>query len=205
MSGLQRLRRRRRQITGEHLSRRMQGRAYLMALVALVLVWTALWGSVSPVLVLLGVLFSAVVLLLFPLPALEFRVGLHPWRTVVLVVTFGFAVVRAGLNVCWLAVRPRLPRSEITTVQLDTQSDLVQTLTALAVSLVPGSLIIDADPDRRTLQIHVLDTAPGDLERFAESVRTQERRIVAAVGAGPRDRPPRRTGTGERPTGRRNG
>ena len=49
-------------------------------------------------------------------------------------------------------------------MQLESDSDLLEALTALAVSLVPGSLIVDADSHDRTLTIHVLDaerTADG--------------------------------------------
>jgi multicomponent Na+:H+ antiporter subunit E len=176
-------RQRRRSILGTHLGWREHARAYLLALVALVLVWCALWGSVAPVVVLLGIAAGSVALLLFPLPTLAFRLGIHPWRVLVLLGTFLVEMVAASAQVAWLAVRPRLPRPQILEVQLDTDSDLVQVGTALAVSLVPGSLIVEADPQRRTLLVHVLDGHDEDPAALAESVRAQERRIVAAFGA----------------------
>ena len=72
-----------------------------------------------------------------------FRFGLHPWRMLVLLGRFLWDVVVASIQVGWLAIRPRLPQSEVTTVQLASDSDLLEALTALAVSLVPGQ------PDRR--------------------------------------------------------
>jgi multicomponent Na+:H+ antiporter subunit E len=158
---------------------------YLMTLGALVVVWTALWGSVSPTVVLLGVLVSAAILLLFPLPTMYFRFGLHPWRTIVLIGRFLWDVVVASVHVGWLAVRPRLPQSRVTQVRLASDSDLLEALTALAVSLVPGSLIVDADSGSRTLTIHVLDADKQTDAEFAAQVLAQEDRIRRALGDEP--------------------
>jgi multicomponent Na+:H+ antiporter subunit E len=157
---------------------------YLMALIALVLVWMALWGSASLIVILLGVLISAVILLLFPLPVMQFRFGPHPWRTLVLIGRFLWDVVVASVHVGWLAVRPRPPESRVARVRLASDSDLLEALTALAVSLVPGSLIIDADSDTRTLTIHVLDAANQSPADFTAQVLAQEDRIRRALGDG---------------------
>ena len=166
---------------------------YLMTLGALVLVWTALWGSVSPTVVLLGVIVSAAILLLFPLPTMQFRFGLHPWRSIVLIGRFLWDVVVASVHVAWLAVRPRAPQSRIARIRLASDSDLLEALTALAVSLVPGSLIIDADSGTRTLTIHVLDADQQTDAEFAAQVLAQEDRIRRALGAD--DLPPPPTGS----------
>ena len=157
---------------------------YLLTLVLLVLVWMALWGSASLIVIGIGVVVSALILLLFPLPTMVFRFGIHPWRTLVLVVRFLYDVVIASVQVGWLAIRPRLPKSQITTVQLASDSDLLEALTALAVSLVHGSLIVDADADNRTLTIHVLDAEHRSMDEFAAQVLAQERRIRLALGDG---------------------
>ena len=188
MSAVRRLHRRAVEIRGTASTSR-PGRAgsggwapYLMALVALVLVWMALWGSASLIVVLLGVLVSAVILLLFPLPVMQFRFGPHPWRTLVLIGRFLWDVVVASVHVGWLAVRPRPPESRVARVRLASDSDLLEALTALAVSLVPGSLIIDADSDTRTLTIHVLDAANQSPADFTAQVLAQEDRIRRALG-----------------------
>lgn len=182
MTGVRRLRQRAEAIRGEPAPGSSRWRPYLLTLGFLVLVWMALWGSASLIVILLGVLVGAVVLLLFPLPQMYFSFGLHPWRTLVLIGRFLGDVVVASVHVAWLAVRPRPPHSETTVVQLESDSDLLQALTALAVSLVPGSLIIEIDPRRRTLMIHVLDADQKTMAEFHQQVRDQERRIRAALG-----------------------
>jgi multicomponent Na+:H+ antiporter subunit E len=154
-----------------------------MTIGVLLAVWLALWGSASVPLIGAGLLLAVLVLVLFPLPPIEFRFGLHPWRAAVLAGRFALDVVAASAQVAYLAARRRPPATDVVTVALVTDSDLIQHLTALAVSLVPGSLIIDADPVRRTLTIHVLYPSPRSPARFTAEVLAQEERIRAALGS----------------------
>ncbi|WP_111766219.1 Na+/H+ antiporter subunit E [Nakamurella deserti] len=156
-------------------------RSRLFALVWLLLVWFALWGSFSPALLLVGVGVAALTLWVFPLPPVELVVGVHPLRLLALVGRFLGDVTVGSAQVAWLSVRPGHPRSAITEVQLTTRSDLVQTITAMMVSLVPGSIIVHADPEARTLTIHVLDTRTHDVDDVHRTVLDQERRILRAI------------------------
>jgi multicomponent Na+:H+ antiporter subunit E len=162
---------------------RLHWRAHLITIGALLAVWLALWGSATVPLIAAGLLLAVLVLVLFPLPPIEFRFGLHPWRAAVLAMRFAADVVAASVQVAYLGVRRRPPATDVVTVALATDSDLIQHLTALAVSLVPGSLIIDADPVRRTLTIHVLYPSPRPPDRFAAQVLAQEERIRTALGS----------------------
>lgn len=162
--------------------RAMMWRARIMALVALVAVWLALWGRVTVPLLVGGVLAAAAILALFPLPPVRHRLRLHPWRAIVLASRFAFDVVLASLQVAYLALRKRPPVTDLVVVSLATDSDLVQHFTALAVSLVPGSLIIDADPVARTLTIHALYLNEQPQEIFMGQVLAQENRIRRALG-----------------------
>ncbi|HEY4993074.1 MAG TPA: Na+/H+ antiporter subunit E [Nakamurella sp.] len=211
MNAIRRLRARAVQVRGGAIPGSGGWAPYLITVVALVLVWMALWGSASLIVILIGLVVSMTILLLFPLPTMRFRFGLHPWRMLVLIVRFLLDVVVASVQVGWLAVRPRLPQPQVTTVRLASDSDLLEALTALAVSLVPGSLIVDADSENRTLTIHVLDAEHRSMADFAAQVLAQERRIRLALGDGvyrddpattsrsPSRRPP------DRPAGGRSG
>jgi multicomponent Na+:H+ antiporter subunit E len=159
---------------------------HLLTVVALVAVWLALWGEVTTSLVAGGILLAVLVLVLFPLPPLHFRLGFHPWSMVLLVARFAADVVAASIQVSYLALRPTPPTTDVVTVHLASDSDLIQHLTALAVSLIPGSLIIDADADQRTLTVHVLYSSPRSPDRFAAEVRAQEQRFLAALSSGAR-------------------
>ncbi len=182
MTGARALRERAVRVRGARIPGSGGWRPYLLTMAVMVLIWMALWGSVSIVVIGIGIAVSALILLLFPLPTMDFRFGVHPVRMTVLLLTFLWDVVVASIQVGWLAVRPRPPRGEVTTVRLESDSDLLEALTGLAVSLVPGSLIVDADSDDRTLTIHVLDADRKPMDAFAQQVLAQERRIRLALG-----------------------
>lgn len=156
-------------------------RSRLFALVWLLLVWFALWGAVSPALLLVGLGVAVLTLWVFPLPPVELVVGVHPVRLLALLGRFLGDVAVGSVQVAWLSIRPGHPQSAVTQVQLTTRSDLVQTITAMMVSLVPGSIIVHADPEARTLTIHVLDTRSHGTDRVERTVLDQERRILRAI------------------------
>ena len=77
-----------------------------------------------------------------------------------------------------------MPRSAIVAVGLRAPSDLNLTMTAEALSLVPGSLIVDVDRRRGVLYVHVLGVeSAGQAEQFKQDVLDLERRIVRAFGS----------------------
>ena len=60
----------------------------------------------------------------------------------------------------------------------------VMLLVSLNISLVPGSLVVEADRLRSTLYVHAIDTNnPEDVERAKQTVLTAERRIVRVIGS----------------------
>ena len=153
------------------------------AVVGLTLLWLLMWGEITPVLVVGGVLVSLVVLVVFPFPKADWGGSFRPWPFLVLVSRFAFDLVVASFEVAWLAVRPRpLGRSAVIQVQLHTRSDLLLVLTGELVSLVPGSLLSELDEDRGIITLHVLD-GDQDLSRVEAQVLAQERRVIAALGS----------------------
>ncbi len=148
----------------------------------LTVVWLLLWGAITPTLVVGGLLTSVLVLLLFPFPKAPWRWTVRPWPTLVLVARFVVDLVRASVQVGWLAIRPATPPpSAVVAVPLLTRSELMMTATAELVSLVPGSLLVEIDPEDGVLVLHVLDArSPESIERAIAAVHAQERRVVAA-------------------------
>lgn len=153
------------------------------AVLGLTLLWLLMWGEVTAILVVGGLLVSLVVLVVFPFPKADWGGSFRPWPFVVLVSRFAFDLVVASFQVAWLAVRPRpLGRSAVIQVQLHTRSDLLLVLTGELVSLVPGSLLIELDADHGVVTLHVLD-GEQDLARVEAQVLAQERRVIAALGS----------------------
>jgi multicomponent Na+:H+ antiporter subunit E len=149
----------------------------------LTFVWVALWGDLSTANVLGGLATAVAVCLVFPLPPLRMGLHVHPLRLGWLVLHFLADVVAASAQVAWVTMQlHRQPRNAVIEIDLKTRSDFVLTVVAEMVSLVPGSLVVEARRSTHTLFLHVLDAK--DMSGV-ESMRTQvfalERRVVRAL------------------------
>lgn len=151
----------------------------------LTMVWVLLWGDVSWANVLAGLAVALVVTLAFRMAPIDFHGRVHPWYVLVLLGRFGYDLVKASVEVSILALRPRhTPRGAVIGVQLRSHSDLYLTLTAELVSLVPGSLVVEANRITGRLYLHVLDLAhSGGVEQVRRAVLDQERRVLLALAS----------------------
>ncbi|WDZ86529.1 Na+/H+ antiporter subunit E [Micromonospora cathayae] len=167
------------------LTRRARRRNLATAVVFLVAVWVLLWGTFTWANVISGLVVVAVLLTVFPLPPVTFAGRIHPWGLLRFTGRFLVDLVVASAQIAGLALRfGHTPRGAIIAVPLRIASDLNLTLTAEALSLVPGSLILEADRSTGTLYIHVLGVHTlDDVERFRRSVLALEERIIAAIGS----------------------
>jgi multicomponent Na+:H+ antiporter subunit E len=164
---------------------RARGRDRLVAVGVLTVVWMLLWGVFSWTTFLGGLAVSAVITAVFPLPPVTFAGRLRPVGLARFAVRFVLDLVVASAQLAWTAFRFRYqPRSAVIAVRLAVPTDLNITLCGEAVSLVPGSLIVDTDRAAGVLYIHVFDVGDHDaVERFRREVHALEARILRAVGS----------------------
>lgn len=151
----------------------------------LVLLWALLWGKFSWLNLVTGAVFAAIVSMVFYLPAVQLSGRVNLWRAVWLFGKLIFDIVRASVDVSWLALGPGYrPSNAIVAVHLRTRSDLILTWTAVATSIVPGSIVVDIDRVNSTLYLHVINMrTAGDADTFRARVLATERRIVMALGS----------------------
>lgn len=166
-----------------HLMRQVIARAPV--LVVLTLLWALLWGAVTPIIVVGGILVGLLVTTVFPFPPVTWDGRFRPLPALHLVVTFLADLVVASLQVAWLAIRPAAPpASAVIRVDLVTRSEFLLTLTAELISLVPGSLLIELDSAGGRIWLHLLDgSTPARIEHARAKALAQERRVVAALGS----------------------
>jgi multicomponent Na+:H+ antiporter subunit E len=154
-------------------------------LVWLVALWMMLWGQFTWTAFLVGLVAALIVTRVFRLPPVELSGRVNLWYGIRFVIAFFGALVWGSLTVAAqvLDLR-RQPGAAIIAVPLVTDDDLIMTHTAVTASLIPGSLIIETDRDRRILYLHVIGVRSArEVERQRESVRRWEHRIVMAVGS----------------------
>lgn len=156
-------------------------------LLLLALVWVLLWGNFSWANVLGGLVLGAVILLTFPLPRLITGVRVRPYPLLVLLTRFHWDLFVATVQVAVAAVlRGPQTRGRILSVQLRARDQLLQTVTAEMVALVPGTVVIDLVSKDGTLIVHALGVADAEqAEAVREAIRAQEDRVLRALAADP--------------------
>ncbi|QEW01683.1 Na+/H+ antiporter subunit E [Microbacterium lushaniae] len=151
----------------------------------LIALWMLLWGQFTVVSFLTGLVAAIAVTRVFRLPPVQLSGRLNFWYGLVFVVTFLTDVVRGSLIVAAQVLDfRRQPGAAIIAVPLRTDDDLIMTHVGVTASLIPGSLIVEADRDRRILYLHVIGVrSDADVEKQRAAVLLFERRIVRAVGS----------------------
>jgi len=163
----------------------LRWRGQLLALFWLVLVWNLLWGEITWANVIGGFLVATAVLTVFPLPPVTFAGHIWPGKLARFGIRFLADLIVASVQLAWIALRPGPPpRGAIIAVPLRVPNDLTMTLTAEALSLIPGTLNIEADPRTGTLYLHCFGIRDiAQVERVRRDMLRLEARIVEAVGS----------------------
>jgi multicomponent Na+:H+ antiporter subunit E len=152
----------------------------------LMVVWVLLWGTFSWANVLGGLAVGLLVLFFFPLPAAPGGGWIRPGRALAAVARFVGDLVVSSLQVAWQSLQavtgPPI-RSSVVAVRLESSSEFVMAMVTETLTLVPGSVVIEARPEERTIFAHVLgaDDARAVAD-FREQVARLEHDIVAALG-----------------------
>lgn len=151
----------------------------------LIALWMLLWGQFTVLAALTGFVVAVFVTRVFRLPPVELSGRVNLWYGTVFVVMFCLALVRGSLLVAWQTLNPtRYPGTAVIAVPLRTDDDLIMAHVGVTSSLIPGSLIIDVDRDRRILYLHVIGvSSEQDVENQRRAVQGWEARIVRAVGS----------------------
>lgn len=148
----------------------------------LMLVWVLLWGKASPANIIGGFAVALVVTLLLPLPVVPVEGRVHPLSLLKLTIVVAYQLVQSSLQVAWLAIRPGPPPlTAVLRARLAIKSDLVLALAVNIFNLVPGSIVLEIDQERRLLYMHVLDVGNEKaVDRFHRQVQQTQRLLTAA-------------------------
>ncbi|WP_326641931.1 Na+/H+ antiporter subunit E [Streptosporangium sp. NBC_01755] len=152
----------------------------------LTVIWLLLWGDLSVGNVLGGLLVGLVLVWLLPLPIQDTGLRLHPVWILLFLVRFVRDMMVSSFRVAFWALRlGRPPPMQLVEVRLRASSEAMAVLVTVALSALPGSLVLEANVRRRTLLLHVLGV-PGDPATVGQvtqdDVTRLENRIVAAFG-----------------------
>ncbi|MDT3445897.1 Na+/H+ antiporter subunit E [Pseudofrankia sp. BMG5.37] len=151
------------------------------------LVWMLLWGRLSVLAALSGLLVAVAVPAAFPSPPPEAAPGRPPPRPAApgwLAVRLLAGLLPASITVAAQVFRygPAMP-SVIVAVPLRTRSEVIAVLVADAVSLAPGSAVIQVDRENGVFYVHALVApGPGAVETVRAHADALQRRVILALG-----------------------
>ena len=147
----------------------------------LVLVWILLWGTFSAANILSGLLVALGIVVLLPLPAVPVEGRVHPLSLLRLIATVAYYLVLSSVQVAYLAIKPGPPPlSAVLRAHLAVKSDLVLALAVNIFNLIPGSIVLEIDQNRRMLYMHVIDVGnERAVARFYSQVTAVERMLIA--------------------------
>ena len=160
-------------------------RRQLPLLVALVVLWMLLWGSFSWLNLAAGIVIAVVVTRGLYLPPVELAGRFNPFLFLAFLGMFLVELVLASFQVAFQAFSPRAERpNAVVAVQLRTRSDFIMTITSIALSLIPGSLIVEVDREQSILYLHALGTRDqAAIDKVRSDVLKVEGRLVRALGS----------------------
>lgn len=161
-----------------------RARFHPVMVIASSVIWVLLWGKLSLFLILTGALIGVLIGLVFPLPVIPGAGRIRPLGLLRLIFFLIVDLVRSSVSVAITVLRfGYQPKNAILGVQLRTRSDLYLTATADLVSLVPGTLVVEARRTTGTLYIHVLDVSGDEeLRRSRKIVLDAEAAVIRAFG-----------------------
>lgn len=152
----------------------------LFVLVWLAVVWVLLWGDISIANAIAGLGVGLLIMTLLPLPRVPVEGRVHPWSVVKLVALTVYYALESSAQVAWLAIRPSPPPATgVLRVRLSIESDLVMVLCCDVLNLIPGTMVIELDKDRRLAYVHVLDVGSQHaVDKFRATTRRLEQSFI---------------------------
>lgn len=152
-------------------------------LLGLTLLWMLLWGDFSLANLLTGILVALLVVVLFPLPPIEKQARLHPLGICRFVMRFALDMVVSSWRLNRYILAPGSPHCAVLGVRMRCPGDLMLTATAVAVSAVPGSTVLEVHRRSGTLYLHVLGAGTeSERARARRDALRLEARVVRAFG-----------------------
>jgi multicomponent Na+:H+ antiporter subunit E len=121
--------------------------------------WVALWGDLSAANVISGLVAGLIVVAAVPLRGRrQGRIRVRPLRLLRFVAYFAIKLVEASIAVAWEVVTPQNWRLNegIVAVRLRSASGPTLAVLANAISLTPGTIVVDVRARPPVLYVHVL-------------------------------------------------
>ena len=149
----------------------------IVTMILLVGAWCALWGEVSVANLAAGLVLASAILALGIGPSLHGRIVLRPLLRFARLVVGD--LVKSTLSVAYEVLTPTdRTRESVISVEVGHETRRHLLLMVVAVTVTPGTAVVDADFDSGTLYLHLLD------HRRRDEVEAHVRELARLACAG---------------------
>ncbi|MFI9506694.1 Na+/H+ antiporter subunit E [Nocardia sp. NPDC052566] len=151
-------------------------------LIWLTVVYVALWGDLSVANIVAGLVIGAIIMLALPLPRVPVAGRVHLLSLVRLIALSAYYALESSLQIAWFAIRPAPPPiSGVLRVRLEIKSDLVLVLCSDLLNVIPGTMVLEIDRERRLVYVHVLDVgSDAAVQHFYRTTKRLEQLLIAS-------------------------
>ena len=165
------------------------GKVQIPVALGMTVVWMLLFNAFdlrpeSLGIAVLGFLVSVAIMLVFPLPPIVPGFRFWPVQGPYMVLYILGKMFVASIEVSSWVFRPGpAPKSSVVAVRMRTESDLIMVCVAIATSIIPGSVIVEASQPERILYVHVFGAQNEEEAAEAKKeIYELEERIARGIG-----------------------
>lgn len=95
---------------------------------------------------------------------------------------FLWEMVKANFHVAYIVINPVLPiKPGIVKIKTKLTKDSAITVLSNSITLTPGTLTVDVNPEKKELYIHCIDVVSEDVEKNTEAIGGRFENLLAEV------------------------
>lgn len=150
------------------------------------LVWVALTSISDWQEVILGIIVALVVSLLAGQFLITTEKSKHPVRRLFLAIIYFFKflweMIKANLHVAYIVINPALPiRPGIVKIKTNLTKDSALTVLTNSITLTPGTLTVDINPESHEIYIHCIEVTSTDVGENTREIGGRFEGLIAEV------------------------
>lgn len=147
----------------------------------LLIVWVAVFASISWLTVLSGLLVAALIQVIFPLPTQKNLWHFRPRFVAILLARFIWDLIKAGVQVSAVVITGKNHDDAILKCDMRSNNQVYMTIVAAMTSMIPGTIVLEANRSKGFLYLHCLDIEnQGGVDGIRKATRDQEKRVLLA-------------------------
>lgn len=95
---------------------------------------------------------------------------------------FFWEMIKANFHVAYIVIHPMMPiKPGIVKIRTNLSKDSAITILTNSITLTPGTLTVDLNPDKKEIYVHWIDVISTDVEENTQNIGNRFERILTEV------------------------